>query len=235
MKKFKGKKILVTAGPVWAPIDRIRVISNIFSGSLGLLIAKEAVKKGAKTTLLLGPGGCHLLKRTPENLRIIRFRFFSELFDIMKREISSRKYDIVIHSAAVSDYLPATFYPGKIRSGKKEILIRLKPAIKIIDRVKKWDPEVFLVKFKLEAGKNKKELLKKGKEAMEESKADLVVANDLKDICGNRHRAFILDKEGGVVACRTKQDIARSILSILSQVSNIVKNPRSEFRNNDQN
>jgi len=220
VKKLKGKKILVTAGPVWVPIDRIRVISNIFRGSLGLLVAKEAVKKGAKATLLLGPGNLSLLKRTPKGLKIIHFRFFNELFDLMKREISSREYDAVVHSAAVSDYLPASFYPGKIRSGKREILIRLKPTIKIINQVKKWDPDVFLVKFKLEVGKNKKELLKKGKEALEESSADLLVANDLKDIRGNRHRAFILDKKGGVIVCQTKQDIARSILLRLSQMLN---------------
>ena len=220
MKKLKGKKILVTAGPVWVPIDRIRVISNIFRGSLGLLVAKEAVKKGAKATLLLGPGNLPLVKRMPKGLKIIHFRFFNELFDLMKREISSREYDAVVHSAAVSDYLPANFYPGKIRSGKREILIRLKPTIKIINQVKKWDPDVFLVKFKLEVGKNKKELLKRGKEALEESTADLLVANDLKDIRGNRHRAFILDKEGSVIVCRTKQDIARSILLRLSQMLN---------------
>ena len=220
MKKLKGKKILVTAGPVWAPIDKVRVIGNIFRGGLGLLIAKEAVKKGAKATLLLGPGNLPLLKRTPKGLKIIHFRFFNELFDLMKREVSSRKYDAVVHSAAVSDYLPTSFYPGKIRSGKREILIRLKPTIKIVDQIKKWDPDVFLVKFKLEVGKNKKQLLKKGKEALEESKADLLVANDLKDIRGNRHRALILDKEGGVILCQTKQEIARSILSILSQNSN---------------
>ncbi len=221
MKKLKGKKILVTAGPVWAPIDRIRVISNIFRGSLGLLIAKEAVKKGAKATLLLGPGSLPLLRKTPKGLKIIHFRFFNELFDLMKREVSSRKYEAVVHSAAVSDYLPVTFYSGKIRSGKREILIRLKPAIKIVDQVKKWDPDVFLVKFKLEVEKNKKELLKKGKEALEKSSADLLVANDLKDIRGNRHRAFILDKEGGVIVCRTKQDIVRSILLRLSQMLNL--------------
>jgi len=218
MKKSKRKKILVTAGPVWVPIDKIRVITNIFRGSLGLLIAKEAAKKGAKATLLLGPGNLPLLKRNPKNLKIIRFRFFSELFELMKKEISSRKYDVAIHSAAVPDYLPATFYPGKIRSGKREILIRLKPTIKIIDQVKKWDPKIFLVKFKLEVGKNKKEVLKKGKEALKRSRADIVVANDLEDIHGNRHKAFILDRKGNFIVCQTKKDIARSILKLANRV-----------------
>ena len=56
MSQLKNKKILITAGPTWIPIDKVRVITNIFKGRLGIIIAKEAIKRKAKVTLLLGPG-----------------------------------------------------------------------------------------------------------------------------------------------------------------------------------
>ena len=51
-----GKKILVTAGPTWVAIDRVRVITSIFGGRLGVTIAREAARRGASVVLLLGPG-----------------------------------------------------------------------------------------------------------------------------------------------------------------------------------
>ena len=54
---LKNKNILITAGPTWVPIDRVRVISNIATGKTGILLAKSANKLGAKVTLVLGPVG----------------------------------------------------------------------------------------------------------------------------------------------------------------------------------
>ncbi len=225
-KSLKNKKILITGGPVWVPLDKIRVISNVFTGELSLLLAKEAAKKGAKTTLLLGPTPLPFQEKLPKNLKIIRFNFFDELYKLMKKEISSGQYDVVIHSAAVADFMPEKITEGKINSEKKNLSIKLKPTPKIADKIKKWDPNVFLVKFKLEVNQNKKELIKRAYNSMLTSSADLIVANDFKNIKKEAHWAFIIDpirekssnrvnERKNIISCRTKKEIAKKLLNII--------------------
>lgn len=212
---LKNKRILITAGPTWIPIDSVRVITNIFKGTLGLIIAKEAIKRKAKVTLLMGPGAISLPSKIPFSLKIMRFKFFNDLYQLMKKEINSKKYNIVIHSSAVSDYQLDHIYKGKIKSGKKRLILRLKPTIKIVDQIKKWDPKVFLVKFKVEDNKNKSELIEIAFKSMLHSKADLIVANDLRNIKEKNHRAFIIDHQKNIVSCKTKEEIARQLLNII--------------------
>jgi phosphopantothenoylcysteine decarboxylase/phosphopantothenate--cysteine ligase len=217
VKSLKNKKILITGGPVWVPLDKIRVITNVFTGALGLLIAKEAAKNGAMATLLLGPSPLPLPTKLPKNLKIIRFNFFEELCKLMKKEISSKQYDIVIHSAAVADFIPKESRAGKISSTKNNLTVRLKPTQKIADKIKVWAKKAFLVNFKLEVNSAKKELIKKARKCMLASRADLMVANDYKDINIKKggHKAFIVDRAGNIISCRTKKEIAEKLLEAI--------------------
>jgi len=230
MKSLKDKKILITGGPVWTPLDKIRVITNVFTGSLGLLLAKEAAKNGAKATLLLGPAPLPLTQnavrkelsnraKLPKNLKIIRFNFFDELLKLMKKEISSHQYDVVIHSAAVADFIPKESRAGKISSTKNNLTVRLKPTPKIANKIKLWAKKVFLVNFKLEVNLSQKELIKKARQCMLTSRADLMVANDYKDINikSGRHKAFIIDRAGNIIPCETKKEIAKKLLRAISE------------------
>jgi phosphopantothenoylcysteine synthetase/decarboxylase len=219
MSQLKNKKILITAGPTWIPIDKVRVITNIFKGTLGLLIAKNAAKRKADVTLLLGPGQICLPQRASSHLKIIKFKFFKELHDLMEKEISSKKYDILIHSSAIGDYEPDKFYCGKIKSGKKDFALKFKPTIKIVDMVKKWDPNIFLVKFKMEADLQKEELIKKAYKSMLDSNADLMVANSLKDMADKKHKAFIIDKKKNIIQEETKETVAKKILDIIAELT----------------
>ena len=55
MEDSHNKKVLITCGPTGVPIDTMRIISNLSSGSLGQMIAEDFIKAGAKVTLLEGP------------------------------------------------------------------------------------------------------------------------------------------------------------------------------------
>lgn len=205
---IKGKKILITAGPTWSAIDKVRIITNIFSGRTGCAIAKRARELGVKVTLLLGPGQMDLPKNYFKGINVLRFRYFDELLKLMQKEISTKKYAAVIHSAAVSDYLPVKKAAGKIPSGKSALTIRLRPAAKIIRRIKNWDPNIFLVQFKLEAGKSPKKLIAASYKSMLKNRADLAVANDL----SNLNRAYIIDREKGVTKVSNRLQLADVIL-----------------------
>ena len=212
------RKILVTAGPVWASLDKVRVITNIFGGNLGWLIAKKAAESGLDTTLLFGPGRVCFPKRLPHKLKLLRFKFFDEFYNLLKKELKSGKYNVVIHAAAVPDYMPYKTYHGKIKSLQKKLVIKLKPTIKIVDQIKKWDKNVFLVKFKLEVNLNSEELIKRARKSMAQSKADLIVANDFKKITDKNHYAFVISPDNEIITCKTKKEIASYLLAIIKKL-----------------
>lgn len=212
---LKGKKILVTAGPTWVPIDKVRVITNIFGGSLGVIIAEKFVAAGAKVTLLMGRGRA-VLPSESDNLKIIKFTFFDDLLRLVNNELKNNNYDAMIHSAAVADYTPVTSESGKIKSGKQELIIKLKPTIKIVDLVKEIAPKIFLVKFKLEVGVTKEKLIDIAKTSMIESDADLMIANEFSET-GKNHRAYFIDKEQKVTECQGKENIAEEIVGKVSK------------------
>lgn len=211
---FTGKHILITAGPTWVPLDKVRVITNVFKGNLGVEIVKVFLKTGANITLLFGPGD---VKLPPANrfLRIIRYKYYDELLKLVKNEVKYKKYDIIIHSAAVADYVPVNTSMGKIKSGQKDLVIHFKPTIKIVDLIKRLAPHTFLVKFKLEVGLNKKQLLGVAYKSMLQSKADLIVANEFSTISKN-HQAFIMDNSQVVTAVNGKQHIAKALKAAIA-------------------
>lgn len=205
---IKNKRILITAGPTWVPIDPVRVISNIASGETGILLAQELNKQGARVTLVLGPVGYVDIDR---NIELIRFRFFDELRDIILKEIRAEKYDILIHTAAVSDYKPL-FASKKIKSGIKGLKLVLEPTPKIINFIKKVNPDIFLVGFKFEPGVTKKVLLDQAKRLMFCSGADLVVANSL---IGNSYRAYIVSKQQISGCWNNKKQLIKNLIKVI--------------------
>lgn len=211
LKEIKKFNILITAGPTWVPIDKVRVITNIFRGNLGITIAQEAAKIGFNVTLLIGPGGI-LLPHSSNRLRIIQFRYFDELFNLTKKLLRNYNYDIVIQSAAIADYAPVSIIKGKIKSGQSGISIRLKPTPKIIDHIKKINPKIFLVKFKLEVGVRKDRLIEIAFNSMKASNADLIVANKYGGNIGRHRLGYIIDKERRVEKGVGKKGIAKKLL-----------------------
>ena len=169
-----NKKVLVTAGPTIEYIDPVRVITNQSSGKTGVLLAAELVSAGAKVTLVYGPGR----EEPPKGAKVIRVNTAKEMFDAVRDELR-KKFDVVILAAAVSDYIPEKTEKSKIKSTKKQILIKLKQVPKIIDQIKKWQKNVFLVGFKAEANVSKQALLHQARKKLRESNADLIVANDV--------------------------------------------------------
>lgn len=180
LKKFgfssilKNKKILITAGPTIEHIDPIRIITNQSSGKTGVLLASELISSGAKVTLVYGPGS----EKPPRGAKIIKISTSNEIFNVVKKEIQ-KKFDIVIMAAAISDYIPENPSKNKIKSTKNKIKISLKKTPKVIDFIKKYQKNVFLVGFKAEANISKNELITLAKKKMNESNADMIIANDI--------------------------------------------------------
>jgi phosphopantothenoylcysteine synthetase/decarboxylase len=105
--------ILVTAGNTQAPIDRVRCITNIFTGRTGTQIALAAHARGHHATLLTShPEVVSDLNGAPpkDHWSVFAYRTFHELRDLMTEKVRHGGFDALIHSAAISDYLADGIY-----------------------------------------------------------------------------------------------------------------------------
>lgn len=188
----KNIKVLITAGATTIPIDRVRAITNIFKGRTGANIAEYFDGKGYQVTLLTSNPS--LFPQEDSSLITIMYKTYDDLLRIMKEEICNGGYDIIIHSAAVSDYkveevcIPGanefSIIPlentGKVSSSYPELYLRLTQTQKIVDLIRtEWKFEGFLAKFKLEVGISDDELIKIATKSMKSSDADIIIANCL--------------------------------------------------------
>jgi phosphopantothenoylcysteine decarboxylase/phosphopantothenate--cysteine ligase len=205
---LRGKRILITAGPTWVPIDSVRVISNIATGETGILLAKQAQEKGAQVTLFLGNSS---IDWENKSINICGFKFFKELRSRLIKELRLRQYDIIIHSAAVSDFRPNRQYPGKLNSGKA-VSLKLSPLPKIIKDIRGLAPLAKLVMFKLETGVPDRALIQRAKRAQIKAGADFIVANRI-----NPYRAFIINDAGKIYAVSSKVKLASQLLGVIKQ------------------
>ena len=207
---FKNKRILITAGPTWVPIDNVRVISNIATGETGILLANSLVEKGARVTLVLGPASaCCVDKR----IRVVPFKFFDELKIILEQEFRKTQYDAVIHTAAVSDYRPKRIGEKKISSGLKSFNLSLRPTPKIIDAFREKQPQAFIVGFKFEPYATKAGLLKEANKLMRRSGIDIVVANTISHT--GCYQAYLLGQRVTLALLPNKSALVRQLVNLL--------------------
>ena len=209
-EKLRGKKVLITAGPTVEKIDSVRVITNQSSGKTGTLLASELISAGAKVTLIYGPG----TSEPPKGAKIIRVNSVDEMNKAVKESLK-KKFDIAIMAAAASDYVVKNATSNKIKSDKKEINVKLVKAPKIIDVIKNKQKEIFLVGFKAETDISKNELVNRAKKKLKDSKADMIVANDIgrnynKD--PNYNEIIIVDSKSTTKIPRTKKERLSKII-----------------------
>ncbi len=204
----------MTCGPTWVSIDNVRVISNISRGELGIHLMESLQKQGFCVTTLMGPLIVpHKLKKQ----KIISFHYFDELKQSLFRELK-KPYHICIHAAAVSDFAVQRPKGEKISSRRQKIVLHLKPTEKIIRKIKRIHPKIFLVGFKLETNVAKNQLFQKAKELFEEAHCDVVVANRIN---GGKYTAWLLDKNLAVLGKATTRKKLALVLSTFLRKSAI--------------
>ncbi|HZD10971.1 MAG TPA: phosphopantothenoylcysteine decarboxylase [Candidatus Binatia bacterium] len=169
---LKGRRILVTGGPTPVPIDAVRLITNRFSGKLGITVAEELYLRGAQT-LLIHAGG---VTRPPGFLPHRLADTFDDYLQLVIDELEAGAYEAGIFTAAVADYRPTEVRAGKTPSGGALSNITLVPTPKVIARVRQAFPNLHMVTFKFEEGLSHEQLMQIARERLKES-SQAVVAN----------------------------------------------------------
>ncbi len=171
-RDLTGKKILVTAGPTYEPIDPVRFIGNRSSGKMGFALANAAALRGASVTLISGP----VSLPTPKNVK----RIDVETADAMFAAVTAiaKKQDIIIMSAAVADYAPVTAAREKIKKHSAPLSIDLRPTRDILRTIgEKKSKKQILVGFALETENE----LANARQKLVTKNLDMIVLNSTKD------------------------------------------------------
>jgi phosphopantothenoylcysteine decarboxylase/phosphopantothenate--cysteine ligase len=214
---FRGKKILVTAGPTHEAIDPVRYIGNRSSGKMGFAIANAAALRGATVTLVSGP--VHL--ETPRNVERVDVESADQMRDAVFKYASTS--DAVIMAAAVADYAPEKTVYTKIKkeSGAKQVSLQLVETPDILNSLgQKKNKGMVLVGFALETDNE----LRSAQEKLKKKNLDIIVLNSLKDkgagFGADTNVVTILDKKGKTakLPLMPKFDVANEILDRLKNL-----------------
>ena len=192
------KKVLIIGGSTMEPIDDVRAITNFSSGKMAVAIAKEAYERCKDVETWFGNIDC---------IPYIKCKKFSKIEDLIKLIKKSKKYDVIINCAAISDFVLDPI-KGKIPSGK-EINLKLKPAPRINNMLRNLTD--ILIIFKLDEEKN---LLEKARKRLETDKADYVIANTIESIGKDETKIWIIGKEIKKFEGK-KEEIAKHVIDLI--------------------
>lgn len=213
-KDFKGKRILVTAGPTKEDIDPVRFISNRSSGKMGYAIAKAARNRGAEVTLISGPVNIE----APAGVNCINVYSAEDMYNAVINNVDNM--DIVIKSAAVADYKPMNKSNIKIKKSEDDLSIKLTRSKDILKEIGNNKKKQIIVGFAAETN----DIVENAKLKIQKKNLDMIVANDvLSHNAGfgvDTNSVKIITKNGEVLEIPNmpKSDVAHSILDAIIKI-----------------
>lgn len=206
-KDFINKRVLISAGPTKESIDPVRFITNHSSGKMGIELAKALYNRGANVKLVLGD----VKERVPKGIEVINVVSANDMFLAMKENF--KEADIIIKTAAVSDYRPIKISENKIKK-VENLEIKLEKTVDILKYLGENKKEKqILCGFSMET----ENLIKNSKKKLEEKNLDLIVANNIKDegagFLHDTNKATIIKKDAILdLKLMTKKELANIIL-----------------------
>lgn len=172
-QQLSGKNILITAGPTYEKIDPVRFIGNYSSGKMGFALAEVCAEQGAHVTLVSGPVSLHT--KHP-NIHRVDVETAAQMLDCTSQFFPQA--DAAILCAAVADFTPECPADSKIKRGKEDFLLRLKPTTDIAATLgKQKKPGQILAGFALETDHEAEHAMNK----LEKKNLDFIVLNSLND------------------------------------------------------
>ena len=211
--EMSGKRILITAGPTYEKIDPVRFIGNYSSGKMGFALAEECADRGAEVTLIAGPVA---LRTTHPNIRRIDVESCEDMYQAATQVFPQQ--DAAILCAAVADFRPEHATDQKIKRGKDDLVIRLKPTYDIAAELGHMKSEhQVLVGFALETNNEEANAQRK----LEKKNLDFIVLNSLqnKGTCfqSDENQISIISRDGQQdYERKPKQDVASDIVDKLA-------------------
>jgi phosphopantothenoylcysteine decarboxylase/phosphopantothenate--cysteine ligase len=208
--KLRGKRVMITAGPTYEPIDPVRFIGNRSSGKMGFAMAVAAAEAGADVVLIAGP--VHLM--TPSGVTRINVETAQQMHDAVINDVGA--CDIFIACAAVADYQLEAVADNKIKKTKSEKLqLNLIPTLDIVSAVAILPDKPFVVGFAAET----EHLADYAQDKLKSKGLDMIAANQVGENMG-----FAVDKNAlqvfwthgsQVLPLTAKTQLARDLMTLI--------------------
>jgi phosphopantothenoylcysteine decarboxylase/phosphopantothenate--cysteine ligase len=207
-----GLHVVVTAGPTYEDIDPVRYVGNRSSGRMGLALAAEARRRGARVTLIAGPTRLDV----PAVDELMRVRSAAEMHAAVMAAAPAS--DVVVMAAAVADYTPVERADAKIAKGDGPLTLTLTRTHDILADLGAMrggtSERPLLVGFAAETD----DVLRKAREKRARKHVDVMVANDVsqpdRGFDAETNQVTILDDQGEeVVPLQSKDAVAARILT----------------------
>ncbi|MGH2746400.1 MAG: bifunctional phosphopantothenoylcysteine decarboxylase/phosphopantothenate--cysteine ligase CoaBC [Actinomycetota bacterium] len=210
-----GRRIVVTAGGTQEPIDPVRFIGNRSSGLMGVAVAREALARGAKVTLIVGPTNVSL----PAGADVTPVRTADEMREAVFERAGDA--DAIVKAAAVADFKPARSVTRKLKKATGPPEVHLVPTPDILAELgaspDARKPGGVLVGFAAETESDVERLTAVARDKLAAKGADVIVANDVSSpdsgFGARTNRAVIADRNGVVDAgLVTKEALAAALV-----------------------
>ena len=214
-KDMAGRKVLVTAGPTQEKLDPVRYISNHSTGKMGYAIARQAMLRGAKVTLVSGKVNL----QPPMGVRMVPVVSAADMAQAVKAD--AQEQDIIIKAAAVADYRPAVTADEKLKKKDDEmslVLVRTEDILAWLGAHRR--PGQFLCGFSMET----EHMLENSRAKLEKKKIDMIVANNLKQTGAgfgtDTNVVTLLTKEDTLtLPIMSKEEVADRLLTFIMKKS----------------
>lgn len=206
---LSGKKILITAGPTYEPLDPVRFIGNHSSGKMGYDIALEAASQGAEVVLVSGP--THLTLQHP-SIQMVHVQTAKEMYDACHKVFAG--VDAVVAAAAVADYRPKHVSDQKMKKNNEDLTILLEKNPDILASLGAVKKQQFLVGFALET----QDEINYAKDKIRKKNLDLIVLNSLNDEGAGfgkpTNKVTFIDKDFNILPqeLKSKEMVAKDII-----------------------
>jgi len=211
---FRGRRVVVTAGPTREPIDPVRVVTNRSSGKMGYRLAEAAWERGADVVLITGP----VALPAPVGVILRRIDSTKELEAAVREELPAA--DVLVMAAAPADYRPSSPSDSKRSRVDGALAIPMEPTDDILHATRGVrKPGSVMVGFALETG----DALAKGLAKLERKDLDLIVVNDaLEPGAGfeqDTNRVVLLGRDGTrrILPLQSKREVAEAILDAVEE------------------
>lgn len=211
---LRDKKILITAGPTYEPIDPVRFIGNHSTGKMGFDLAETAASLGATVYLVTGPTALSIKNsavnridvQTAEEMYTACLHYFPEV-------------DVAICAAAVADYRPEIVAQDKIKKSDDTLSLTLVKNKDILAALGAQKKAQFLIGFALETQNE----IENAKLKIAKKNLDLIVLNSLRDAGAGfgtpTNKVTLIDRNGTVEPkpLQSKEAVAQVILQKVIQ------------------
>jgi phosphopantothenoylcysteine decarboxylase/phosphopantothenate--cysteine ligase len=212
--RLAGKRVLVTAGGTVERLDPVRYLTNDSSGKMGYAIAEEAVRMGAKVTLVSGPSALSV----PEGVQLVPVQSALDMREAVLSRLGESQ--LIIKAAAVADYRPAVVAEQKIKKKADSLTLELIKNPDILQEIGTLKTnKQFVIGFAAET----EALDEHAMDKLKRKNCDLIVGNDVSQegagFGGDTNVVRFYDQNGLVQALpiQSKWDVARKLLELAAE------------------